>query len=854
MPIRSSLLALVVCGLLGGCAPLRLAGYAALPDYPTFEEGQRIAIDGLKGEVAVARRSDGLWKISARSENDALHVEGYLAASDRMFQLDLFRHMARGELAAMIGNRPFGTKTTLDADIYNRFLGFHRDALQLLEHTSTEERAALQAYVDGINAWIDSGPLPLEHRLLNIDRIRSWEPADSLAIYLLLMHSLSGNADREIRRLLIACEIGLDAMERVFPTNIEFGAYTLPEEAFSLQTYALPPAIVPEIRAALPALCRSAATARQQSVPVLDTAGRNQPLQSLALLSGELSSLSASNSWVLTGPLTASGFPLLSNDPHLPHMNPPIVWGVEMISPENHVAGFTIPGLHRVVFGHNGRVGWGATTNHVDRQDLVIHKPRSQRQRNGSEVSGYEVDGKFVAFEIHREHFEIAGAEGRDVSVRFTTDGPLLNDLEPQLAGRIPLTALRRASLGEGRDLDGARAVNRAHSADELVGGINRFDQGCSNWVFVDVAGSFGYRSPCRLPIRRGWQGAFPIPGWLSRYRWDGYVPKNRLPVSTNPDRGWLVTANAQVVPARRFFTPYNNDSQAPNRMLRIAERISEGVHSGITRESSAAIQMDVMHQPWPRVRAELGKGFCRGTPPGLRSGDAELRRQMCAWDGSFGPGSTMATLFVLWSNALLDRALADELPGGASNETWRYVQTLPQFEAVAQWLWTRGESDPIWNDATTAARETRTDILTSAFTDAANEARRRYGNDPARWQWGTVRPFVLRHPFAGQDGIAGQLFNSEALEIGGDVETVFKQQFVRSDRDKMNVAVGPVVRFTVDMSEPWKATYSLAGGESGWAGSPYYGNLLPDWAAGRGRPLTPPPAADDLHLRFVPD
>ena len=259
------------------------------------------------------------------------------------------------------------------------------------------------------------------------------------------------------------------------------------------------------------------------------------------------------------------------------------------------------------------------------------------------------------------------------------------------------------------------------------------------------------------------------------------------------------------------------------------------------------------MHQRWTVIRAGLAGGFCAGSAPGQRAEDAELQRALCAWDGSFGPTSTAATIYTLWSNAILDHALADALPGGPSNPTWSWIQSLPQFEAVAQWLWTRAPDDPIWDDVTTPAKERRETILLAAFRDAVDFGRRHYGADWRRWQWGKVRPFVLRHPFAANDGVAGGLFNSKPLEIGGDIETVFKQQFPRSDREQMKPIIGPVVRFNVDMAEPWSATYTLAGGESGWAGSPYYGNLLTDWAVGNARPLTPQASATDLHLRFAP-
>ena len=557
--------------------------YALLPDYPQFADGDAHRLPDLHAPVEVVRRPDGLWKISADDEHDALLAEGYLQARDRLAQLDIFRHVARGELAALIGNRPFGERSALDADRMNRFLGFRDQARLLYERTSAEERLALQAFVRGINAWIAEGHPSLEHRLLGVDKVQPWTPYDSLSIYLMVMHSLGSNWDREIRRLVIACASGLDAAERVWPQDIEADVYALPDEDLRAEHYPPQPAVPPELAEALDTLCAQGAA---EASPAGESAAAAPPGDMLAMAGlGTLTDLfrdgwSASNNWVVAGGYTASGKPILSSDPHLPQLNPPMAWGVDIEFPGSRTAGFTLPGLHRVVFGHNGHVAWGATTNHVDRQDLVVHRGRTKMERGETE-DGYELEGEFVPFEHRTEVFDVKGGSPVRVTVRFTRDGPLLNDLDPFLAGRIPLTALRLAPLGRGTDLDGARAINRARNGEEFAAGISLLDLGCSNWVFADAGGNIGYRSPCLVPIRPGWRGTFPVPGWLRRYDWQGFVPKNDLPASTDPARGWLATANNQIVPSNRFPTAYNTDTADPNRFLRISARLRKEMRKG---------------------------------------------------------------------------------------------------------------------------------------------------------------------------------------------------------------------------------------------------------------------------------
>lgn len=829
-----------------GCNSSSLLGYIAWPNYPAFHDGQRVELPGLLADVEVTQRSDGLWRVHSSHETDGMRVLGYLQARDRMAQLDIFRHLARGELAQLVGLRDFGGKSTLDVDRLNRFLGFSRDATTLYEATSAEERKAFDAFVAGINLWIAEGRTTLEHRLLGGGEVRPWTAEDSLAIYLMVMHGLGSNADREVRRLAIACSAGLEAMERIWPTDIAHDVFALPEDDLGPH-FSIPPALTPELVAELPRLCGSAGQRNREAPPARAAGG-------ILRLGSALSTLSvgwsASNNWVVAGQSTRSTLPVLSTDPHLPHMNPPMAWGFDFESPDYRTAGFTLPGLYRVVFGHNGAVAWGATTNHVDRQDLVVHRP-SNSVRDGAIVGGYEVDGRFQDFDVRTERFHVRGGESVDVSVRYTRDGPLLNDLTDDAGEFLPLVALRVVPIGRGGDLDGARGLAFARSTREFAAAIDLMDLGCFNWLAADDSGSIAYRAPCLVPVRQGWSGAFPIPGWLTRYHWKGYVPKEALPRSFDPARGWLATANNQIVPADRWPTTYNSDVSGPARFERIVELLSEKL-GHIDTAVYERMQMDRYEKTWPRVRAVLEESVCAAGDRG--DGDeSEARRILCDWDGEMAPDSIGATLFTLLTNALLDNALADELPGGADGDLWRFVQGFVQFEANAQWLWDRPADDPAWDDVRTPDRESRADIVHRALADAVATGHSNYRKPIGEWRWGEIRPFVLAHLFAGDGGVLGRVVNEPPLHIGGGTETLFKNQFLRSDRSRMRPEVGPIIRIAIDMAEPWEARFALAGGQSGWPLSPFYGNLLTDWATGQTRPLTPAADGDDVHVRFAP-
>ncbi len=842
LPMLRAGFLIVTCLVCAGCGVASFLWYSVWPNFPTFLGGESVVMEGLEAGVETRLRPDGLWRVVAPSEVDGMRVLGYLQARDRMGQLDIFRHLARGELAALVGDRPFGSKRSLDLDRLNRFLGFRRDALRLYEDVSDQEKAAVDAFVAGINAWIAERHLSLEHRLLGVSEVRPWTVEDSLAIYLMVMHGLSGNADREVRRLAIACSAGLEAMERVWPSDLEYPVDALPDENLGGR-FDVPAAVVPEIARDLRSLCGRRVATSAASVPDRDA---GDLIRMSSIFETMRLGWSASNNWAVSGKLTRSGKPLLSTDPHLPHMNPPMLWGFDLETPEYRVAGFSLPGLYRVVFGHNGSVAWGATTNHVDRQDLVVHRSRD-KVVDGRVVGGYEVDGGFREFEPRTETFEVRGGDPVDQVVRFTRDGPLLNDLTRDVEGVLPLVALRVVPLGRGRDLEGARALTRARTTHDFAEAIDQLDLGCSSWVAADTAGSIAYRSPCLVPIRPGWRGTFPIPGWSSRYDWQGFYPKPALPHSFDPERAWLATANNQIVPSDRMPTTYNNDVSAPARFETIVDRLGP-LFGTIDVDNSAAIQLDKTDRTWISVRPELADTFCAEEAGPDQIGEA--RRTLCEWDGDMSADSVAATLFTMLTNALLDHALADELP---DEKVWEFVQSLSQFEVDARWLWQQPPNAPVWDDARTAAVESREEILELALASTVATAGKHYGTAMSEWRWGEVRPFVLAHPFAGDGGPLGWLLNASPLRIGGGNETVFKNQFTRSHRDEMKVEIGPIVRITIDMDDPWAARFAMAGGQSGWPRSPYYANLLEDWASGETRPLTPIESDADVVVRFHP-
>lgn len=834
MSIQRTGLALLTATLLSSCALGHLTSYALFPDYPEPAAEPALRLAGLEKPVAVTVLDDGTYRIEAENPHDLYFAEGYLQARDRMFQMDLLRHMALGRLAELVGDVPYGEGTALDVDRFNRFIGFGDDAEKILAGLTPEQRADVDAFVAGVNLWITTGEKSIEHRLLGAE-VEPWQARDSLALFRVIMFGMTHNYSREVRRLLVACDAGLDAAENVWPSYMNFGDFTLPPENVGAQTFAPAPAVVPEMRSELASLCppKPAATARAGALEL----GTGLALEQMYLPFAALrDGISASNNWVVAGSKTASGKPILENDPHLPHLSPPVVWKAHLKLPDSQVVGFTMPGVHQVLFGHNFRVAWGETINPVDLQDLYVEKL-------SADGKGYHYDRGVKPLRVRTETFKVRGGDTVEFTARYTEHGPLLNDMDSFLSSRIPPTALKVVDFTDVGDLGAITKAVHASSVTEFASAIQGIDTACINWVFADVDGGIGYTSPCRVPVRPKHWGTFAVPGWISTYEWQGYVPKDKLPMALNPQRGWIATSNSNVVPFDRYFTAYDNDANPPNRYRRVSAFLD--AQSNLTPEDMAKLTLDTGEAHWTQLRADFEGLIC--SVQGLTPLEQAAAAKLCTWNGELTAGSEAATIFVLMTNALLDRALADEL----SPEVWRYLQNIPHFEANVDYTWQRPAEDKVWDDVRTPAVETRDYVIKAAFSDAVKLAADRYGDDVADWRWGEVRPFYVKHPFGAKGGLLGALFNGDELPGMGGPETVFKNQFSRVDREQMHPGAGPVFRMIIDMSDPAAAEYNFAGGESGWARSPYYGNLTAEWMAGKMRLLTP---EGGVAVRLVPE
>ncbi len=817
-----------------------------------------IAMPGLAAPVTVYRDAYGVPQIYASSETDLFRAQGYVHAQDRFWEMDFRRHLTSGRLAELFG------ADLVSTDAFLRALGWRQVAEREWQLVSSRTRRDVQAYADGVNAWIAdhgggaaSGAKSLEYTVLGLqnsgDRVERWDPVDSLAWLKGMAWEMRGNVGAEIERAaLLAAGLTRDRIDELFP------AYP-----FARQRPVVPDGVVRGGAFAADATPGTAAPSGQvlrDAAPALGAVGR--AVRSLPGPLGVTRAGIGSNAWAVSGALTASGKPLLANDPHLaPSM--PGIWyqvGLHCTCPVN-VAGFSLSGIPGVIIGHNARVAWGLTNLAPDVTDLYLEKVDGDRYFDGT---GWR------DLASRQEVIKVAGGPPVTITVRATRHGPLLSDRWAELFGiaaRPPVdasgsprpslppaatpsldagapgvpppaaampyaVALRWTALDPARTIDALFALDTAAGWTDFRAAAALFDVPAQNMVYADVDGNIGYQAPGRIPVRGKGDGRWPAPGWDPAYDWQGYIPFAELPNVLNPPDGVVVSANQAAVGARYPYLitgdwPYGYRSERIRDLL--AERAGRG-KLGVA--DTRQIQFDNREGFAPVLVPALLAAPLRAGPT---STVAKARDMLRDWDfrePAQSPARTSAAAAfynATWRHLLLrtfDELPADYKPGG--EERWcEVVRTLLATPA-----------SPWWDDRTTAATESMNDILAAAMTDAAAELTDRLGADPAGWRWGALHTLTLENQPFGQSGIAPVewLFNHGPVGVSGGGGVVNATNWRASAGYEVDIV--PSMRMNIDMADLDGSRWVQLSGNSGHAFHANYADQVELWRTGRDTPM----------------
>ncbi|WP_448337265.1 penicillin acylase family protein [Chloroflexus aurantiacus] len=792
-----ALLVLVVVVLGGG------GGYLWLRRSLPQTSGD-IRVRGISGPVTIVRDRDGVAHITGTTDADAVFGLGFVHAQERLWQMEVQRRIGHARLSEIFG------ATTLQTDKFLRTLGVARAARSALERLDSETLAWLEAYAAGVNAFLATNPvLPPEFLILGVQP-EPWQPIDSLVWAKMMAWDLGGNWSNELMRATLIAKIGPEDAAFLMPPYTADGPLIMPAAG----------AVSPATTAGTTHTTLQPETTRR----MLDLA---QELQFLNRIGDQLA---GSNNWVIGGSRTASGKPLLVNDPHLANRIPSIWYLAHIQGSTINVIGATFPGLPVVVIGHNGRIAWGVTNTGPDVQDLYIERIDA---RNYAEYNGRREPVTLIS-----EVITVKDSEPVTLTVRITRHGPVISDVLEDVDE--PLAFRWTALNPEDTTLRGFINLNRARNWQEFVAALSDYKAPMQSFVYADVEGNIGFYAPGLVPIRRNGDGSVPVPGWTDEYEWIGYVPFAELPHIYNPPQGYIVTANNRVVGddypyllGTAWATPY--------RARRIIELIEQ--KSALTVADMRAMLGDVVSLH----ARELLPTLREVTPNGPREAAAlELLR---SWDGTMAGDSAAAAIFQGYYHALLEAVFADEL-GEFFNETYRHRR---DFAAMAlRRVLLEGRQEWCDNVKTIDTTEDCATILATAFSKGlAAMATAQGEEDLTRWRWDRVHQAVFPHNPFSQVGALRGIFERR-VPTGGDSFTVnFAPMRLNEGYLQYNA---PSYRQIIDFADLAESRFIHTTGQSGNVLSNRYSDYLALWQQAGDIPMRFSGAVEGEQLVLQPD
>ena len=775
-----------------------------------------VAIGGLKDGVIVDRDGWGRPWIRAKSLQDVVTAQGYVMAQDRLWQMDLLRRAAGGDLSEIFGD------VGLAYDRENRTLGMRQAAERAAADASPEIRGLLEDYARGVNDNIAErgGKLPIEFVALGY-KPRVWTPADTYLISLYMYKTLTSTWKEKLNRQWIVSKVGEERARDLFVSDSPLDHFiwtagtSLPARTASAGTLSST-----QIGDRARGGDRDVdATAAPPFAALEWDATRNF----LAQFEEESSEIIGSNNFVVSGAHTASGKPLLANDTHLQLSVPALWYIVHLTAPGLNVEGFSLPGTPLVIIGHNDRIAWGFTNSNADVEDLYVEK------FSDANPLKYSAGGKTLTADVRNEVIHVRGKPDVTLDVVMTRHGPIVHQDTAEQGGRayaLRWTALEPGGLDFGFPLLGeARDWNSFIETTRHIAGPGQ------NTIYADVDGNIGFTIPARIPVRANGNGALPVPGDTDDYEWKGYIPFEELPRVENPPDGIIATANARTVgPGYKY---YLSDRQAgPYRTARLYELLTG--RTGLTAADCNAIQNDIVSLPNRFLADALLQAVKTKQPADARA--QRLIAQLAGWDARATSDSAETSFVEYTRRAIFVRLLQPYL----GDEVTKYELWEPL--SVYGDVWWRDkvflenvlrERPAAWLPSGFANYD---ELLMVSADDAVAALQRQTGQaTESAWNWGRLHPLDMVHPL-GRAGLLHRMLSVGPYEQGGTIDTV----------RAMGVGHGPAMRFVADLANFDGSLMEIPTGESGQYGSPYYRDQFVEWFAGRGIPAAFSVAGED--------
>ncbi|MGG3524113.1 penicillin acylase family protein [Bacillus pseudomycoides] len=723
-----------------------------------------VHVSGLQKSVQVTRDERGVPHIKAENEHDLYFSQGYVQAQDRLFQMDLSRRQASGTLGEVVG------KAALDKDKLFRTLGLRRAAEASVSQYTGEAKDALESFADGVNAFIKEakkdGKLPVEFHLLGYEPAE-WTPVDSLTIGKYMAFDLGGHWHGQAFRFWALQHLSKEQAYELFPTY---------------------PTDAPRLLALLNNLDVNVASGFAKAIIPPESNG--------------------SNNWVVSGEKSASGMPILADDPHLSLATPSIWYQTHLEMKDINVSGVIFAGVPGVMLGHNKQIAWGVTNTGPDVQDLYIEK------RNPDNPNEFLYNDKWEKATIVNEPIKVKGEKTIPYEVTITRHGPVISEFAYKNKDEA-VFALRWTALEPSAELKAVLNMNKATNWTEFESALEDFHTPTQNFLFASTDGTIAYKANGNIPIRKKGDGILPVPGWTDEYEWEGYIPFDKLPKVINPEQGFISTANNKII---NDDYPYHISHiwAQPYRQMRIQEFLQE--KDKLTTKYLQTLQMDQKNlqarEFVPVFVKELNK---------VNVSDVEKQglKELTNWDFYDNKEKAAPLIFHLWMKEISNTLFSKEIPKDVMGLFEGKQQVVEQLIRKQM----NGENS-VWFSKHRGFKE----VLHTSYSKVMKKLEKQYGSDVTKWKWGEYHKLSFRHPMSQSSQLLGFFFNREkAVPVGGSNITVQAASY----GDDGIVNHGASWRFVIDTKDMSNGYHIVGPGQSGHFKSDWYHDQIEDWVNG---------------------
>ncbi len=757
-----------------------------------------ISLPGLQQEVTVDRDRWGVPHIRAASVEDLAEAQGYVMAQDRLWQMDLVRRAARGQLSEILGPR------TLAIDKEFRILGLGRAADRDATLLEPEARKIIEAYARGVNQFIErhQNNLPLEFSLLRYKPL-PWHPPDTLAISGYMYRTLTDTRARELNRAKVTELAGPERAKDLFSAEAALDHFVVGDPNVlndGSQRSAADPDDDDDDDMQPDTVLKASLNGRENipmpdSVPDLTSALAQSMQEFLAKSRNEIRQGLGSNDWVVSGAHTATGKPILANDTHLELSIPSIWYELHLTAPGWNVEGFTLPGAPMIIIGHNDRIAWGFTNNGADVQDLYIET------FNPALPDEYRVNGAWAKAQIFDETIHVKGQPDEHLQITVTRHGPVVHR-EGDKAYAMRWTATEPGGLANTYNW-----LGKARNWKEFRDAMKRVWGPGQNAVYADVEGNIGYIMAARVPIRKKGHGEVPVPGDTDDYEWTGYIPFDQLPQALNPESGLIVTANARVVGPN--YKPYLTDRwEEPYRTTRIYDLLHD--RHALRPEDMLKVQTDTYSYPHVFLAEQLLAAARAAKPKDARG--QKLIEGLKDWNGIADANSPEVSFLHATRRAALDLLLEPFLGKDTGLYQWRSTAFLQKVltDRPAKWLPSTYKN---YDELLAAAADL-------AVKNLADQSKSEHVED---WAWEKFNSLDMFHPL-GHEGPLKTFLSITGKPQSGTLYSI---------RAAMKTH-GPSMRFVANPANWDESILLITAGQSGQPGSSHYSDQFSYWYEGK--------------------